>query len=56
MENELNISTRNQRKTESPSSPPQYFLSTLSIVPSTAAPTIRRESNFGLPNTKQRSA
>jgi len=43
-------STRNQQKTEFPSSPPQYFLSTRSEVPSIAFPTICRESNLGLPN------
>lgn len=44
--------TRNQRKTDSPSSPPQYFLSTLSLVLSTATPTICRESNLGLPDNQ----
>ena len=42
--------TRNHLKTDSPSSPPQYFLSMLSTVPSMAFPTICKDSNLGLPD------
>ena len=52
-EKQSQIITRNQRKTESPSSPPQYLLSTLKIVPSTASPTICRASNLGLPDHQE---
>lgn len=41
--------TRNHRKIDSPSSPPQYIFSTFSVVPSITFPIICRESNLGLP-------
>ena len=44
--------TLNQRKIDSPSSPPQYCLLTCNVVPSTAVPTTCSDSSLGLPDKR----